>query len=86
MLGSRAVRIQLPTIRKPVKRYQKLTDSVFRNREKKPQNHKQAKQNLKAQQTKQQHMKKLTLRNMPFPLYTPTSPTVDFLSSQKFNL
>lgn len=53
VLGSRAVKTQLPTIRKPVNRHQKLTNALFflargKKKNKKTPNHKQAMQNLKA--------------------------------------
>lgn len=63
MLGSRAVKIQLPTMRKPVNKQKSLL-ILFLGTGEKNQNHKQAKQNLKARQTKQQHVKKLTVRDM----------------------
>lgn len=55
VLGLRVVKTQLPTIRKPVNRHQKLTNALFfiffLARGKENPNHKQAKQNLKAKQT-----------------------------------
>lgn len=80
MFGSREVRIQIPTIRKPVNRHQRLLIYIFfRYEENVRTNHKQAKQNLKAQQTKQQLTKTLTITYMAFPLYTPTHPICGLL-------